>query len=65
MEEVRSKMVQVKYKGNQLPLDKEKKYNARLLYDDDMEYVYIRIDDIVKVYDGREEMQKDWEVYYD
>lgn len=54
----------VKYLGNTLPLVKNKEYEARIAYDDDMGYAYISLLSygVNKIYDGIEELKKEWEI---
>jgi hypothetical protein len=53
----------VKYLGDTLPFVKNKEYEARIAYDD-MGYTYISLLSygVNKIYDGIEELKKEWEI---
>lgn len=52
------------YKGGHLPFTPGREYNVRIIFDDDCDYVYLyNCDTFMKcVYDGREELEREWEL---
>lgn len=54
------------YKGGNLPIIPETVCDIRLIWDDDCEYVYVYVwtssGSMKCVYDGRAEMEKEWQL---
>lgn len=55
-------MRKAKYKGGNLPLIPNTIYDIRIVWDDDCEYVYVYVYNMKYGYDGRTEMEKEWEI---
>lgn len=49
------------YKGGNLPIVPETVYDIRLIWDDDCGYVYVYCGNIKCVYDGKAQMEREWQ----
>lgn len=49
------------YKGGNLPIIPGTICNIRLIWDNDCEYVYVYCENIKCVYDGKTQMEREWQ----